>query len=422
MKTLRCERQSLVLQAANALFGIGTIVFVGAVLDRVGFQAFLALMLLVMLFYTWNPARGTLEALSVYRYDEDGIERRRPLRRERIAWAEVRDLRIQRSTGDSSIFLKGEGGRPLRVDFQLLGERGGELLQFLLRRLGPLIEGKLAAMEQEPRLFPRRHMGLVPLSGSVRAGAGMIRLAAARAPELRLDSVSEVVVRELKKLVTTQEYLVKGEGGQVRFSSYVNDSPLLIRYLRRHVPEDRWTVGRSSGVFFAKLVALALVPVMAFAALTMLGVDADRLATERALAVRSQSAQATVLGAYSIRPGRYVVQYSFPSPKSTPGREADEVFGAVEGRGEPPAPGTVIRVRFDPRDPHRSRPEPGQGIEMPSVWRLVVAAVMLLLLSIPMAVATLAFRVHPDPFEDWIFDRTDGPAAPPLTPSAGAGS
>jgi hypothetical protein len=404
MRTLTCERQSLFLLGTMAAFGVANLVFLVSVQAQLGFPPFLVAMTPVMVLYTVTALRGTLEALSTYRWNEEWVERSRPLRRERMRWADVRDFRIRRSTGDSSIFLMGGAGTKLRLDFQLLGPAGAHLLRFALGKLQPQLSAKLEAMERESRLFPRRHMGFIPLPGSVTAGGGRIR---SGATELPIAAVRQVTVKEVKKLAATQEYVLEGDGGKVTFLSFVDDSPLLLRYLRAHVPEERWRLAASSGIFAAKLTTLLLVPVMAWAALMALADQAGNIATQRALAVRSVRAEATVVEVVPVDRRRFQVAYDFKL------RDGQEGFGAVLAHGVQPQPGQKLHVRYDPQRPYYSLPEEGQGIGLPGVWAVLGPALVMLVISLPYAAAVLLFKVRDDPFAGWI-------NAPPATESVPA--
>lgn len=390
------------LLAAMFVFGLSNVVFLLAAAHRFGYGGPLPFMIAVMTFYTFTGLRGFLESLSVYSYDEERIERRHAFRTESMRWADVVDFKIRRSSGDASIFLTDRGGRKLRLDLQLLGEKSGGVLETLTRRLRPLIDEKLLAIEKAPREFTRKHVGLLPVPGGVTAGGGLIR---GGGVTLRLAEIQQIAVREVKKLVYTQQYEAIGSAGRVRFLSFVDDSPLLLAYLRRQVPEQKWAFVRTEGVFLAKLTALVLVPVMAISALVHLATDVPMMVVENALSKRSLTVPGTVLE--NEKSGRSVrVAYTF---EATEGRQA---FGEAAGVGTAPAAGQPLRVRFDPRNPRLNRPDDGQGFELPSPWSLLGPMLAQLLLSLPYAFLILLVRVRPDPFSGWL--------EPPSSPASAA--
>jgi hypothetical protein len=377
------------------VFGLSNVVFLLATGHRFGYGGPLPFMIAVMAFYTFIGLRGFLESRSVYSYDEERIERRHAFRTESMRWADVVDFKIRRSSGDASIFLTDRGGRKLRLDLQLLGEKSGGVLETLTRHLRPLIDEKLLAIETEPREFTRKHVGLLPVPGGVTAGGGLIR---GGGVTVRLAELQQIAVREVKKLVYTQQYEAIGSAGRVRFLSFVDDSPLLIAYLRRQVPEQKWAFVHTEGVFLAKLSALALVPVMAFSALVTVAAEVPMMVVDNVLSTRSRSASGTVVE--NEKRGRSVrVAYTF---EATDGRQT---FGEATGLGTAPAAGQPVRVRFDPRNPSLNRPDDGQGFEVPSPWSLLGPMLAQLLLSLPYAMAVLLVRVRPDPFSGWLESR-----------------
>src|SRR5262249_15541533 len=255
-------------------------------------------------------------------------------------------------------------------------------------------------MEREVRTFPRRHVGFIPLPGSVEAGAGVLRKGGPRGVTIPVESVREIAVKEVKQLAATQDFIVRGAGREIRFRSFVDDSPLLLMYLWSKVPEVRWHIARSSSVFMAKLNALALVPVMAWCALMILSQDAGRIASHRALTARSEPAEATVLDVRATAPGRFLLTYSFEASRG------GEFLGSALASGTPPAPGGRLAVRHDPNRPHYNRPEDGHGFDVPSPWTVLGPALVMLLVSLPHAAAILVFTVRPDPFAEWIREKS----------------
>jgi hypothetical protein len=394
MKTVRCERQSLAVILSMAFFAGAGLFLLAANVYTVGPEPVFVILGLMLPVYLGNSLKGAYEALSSYEYDDDRVIRRFVLGRTvTMRWSDVADFWIRRSTGDASVFLKDAAGRGLRLDFQLMGPAGGELFGVMTRRLKPIIDAKLLRMDGELVRFRRRHIGWIPLPGSISAGRGVIQGRGRAA--ITLANVDEVLVKQVKKLVTTLDYTLRERDKILNFLSYLDDSPLLLRYLRSQVPEQRWRTSTDAGVFFAKLSALALVPILALAALGMLGQAAPSIAIERALAKRSERVSATVLGAEPVSAHRYRLRYTFTLPGDKEG------FGEALVGGVVPPEGQKIEVSYDPEEPYSNLPAPGQGLFVPSSFPVLAAFVIQLVLSIPYAIAIVAFKVRDDPFADW---------------------
>jgi len=277
--------------------------------------------------------------------------------------------------------------------------KGRELFSIASEKLAGLLAAKVAALGEQAVTFRAVFMSAIPIPGSVTAGCGEIRAGGKR---LALDAVRGVKVRTLGSLTSTQEYTLTGDSGALRFRSIVENSPVLLRYLKSKVPDERWTTLPNAPLTNAKLMAVLLVIALIVVGMQGLAAEAGLIKTELALSRQSRETSARVLGTEADPRfhGRLsLIAYEFDLPDGSPG------FGEAVIKGPTatlPRAGDTIKILYAPDRPSTNRPvdtsdyRPIKGTFM--LFRLVVIAVC----SVPYVLAVLLFKRHDDPFLEWI--------------------
>ncbi len=395
MKTARSEIQTPLLLLSNLLLVIMVLVYMGRAAYLAGVRGLLLALVVMIAAVGAKVMQGLILSLRWYAFDSEQVSAHLLGRTRTVKWSEVTGLHIRRSTGDATVRLETASGDRIEIDFQLLGQKGEDLFEVMSEALRPLIDRRVEAIGTEGGRFARQYLALIPLPGSVSADGGMLHSGRTRLP---IDAIQEIRVRQLKKLGGGQQYEVRGESINLRFSSLLNDSPLLLRFLRRRVPEEKWAIHRPAGIFPEKLIGLILVAAALWVGALVLDDQAESLATSRALARSAARAEATVVASFPERGRLHQVMYEFQSP------DGEQIVGqalVLDTGGELPREESSLSVLYDPENPFRSRPT-GGDLEVYTGFSDLVMVAVFLVVAIIQAAVMLAFKPREDFFLRWI--------------------
>ncbi len=397
MKSARSEIQNTLMLLSNVGLAVAVLIYMSHAMYLAGFGALVAVIGLAMAALGIKMMQGVVLSLRWYSYDSEKVNAHLLGHTRTVRWSEVVDLRISRSTGDGTVRLTTAAGSHIDLDFQLLGLRGEDLFEVMTEKLRPVIDRRVEALGTEGGRFARRYIGMIPLPGSVSVEGGVARRGGTVLP---IDAIQEIRVRQLKKLGGGQQYELRGESVNLRFDSLLNDSPLLLRFLRRRVPEEKWTIHRPAGIFPERLVGLVLVAVTLWGGAAMLSFYSEPLAVSRALARSADRAEATVLATFQERGRIHQVMYEFRSPdgQQVAGQAMLLDTGALPGEGE------ILTVLYDPENPYRSRPT-GDDLKVYTGASELIMIAGFLVVAIIYAATLLAYKPREDFFLRWIHSR-----------------
>lgn len=398
MSKVRCEIQNRAMFAAGTIFILAYILFQLKFFSLFGVNQLQVLIVFVLALCGLHSLFGAIKGWTVYFYDEDEVGYTLFGTRKSVRWAEISDIRIRRWSGDSQIRLSTAQGRKVWLDFQQMGINGGEFFDFLSAKIRPLIETKLKEMEGREVTFYNRVFGVIPMGPRISAGAGLIRGAGASAG-LPLQEITEVKVKEIRRLNPTQEYTVRGKKNNIQFKSSYDDSPLLIKYLKLNVPEEKWLLSRSSNVIMAKLMTALMVIVLVFSTLVDLKLEADIIAAQRVQEQQAEKATGTVLDTRSLSKGFHEVSYTFKTA------QGDEISGRTFVKGSArtlPENGSEVQVLFSRENPYQSRLMETATLKPLQGSILFFDDVLLFLLCLPYVLAVLFYKPRDDRFLTWL--------------------
>ncbi len=392
----------LSLFAAGLVMGLVQIVGQSYHLIVFGFVPRVVVLLVLLVPLTVAMAYVVQICVVRYRWDDERLERHGVFGTVGLRWAEVADLRIRRSSGESAVILTGRDGRKLRVDLHLLAHGRVELIAKLVERLDALLTAKLEEPLHRPVKF-RRQWFVFTLPGSIEVGPEeIVKLGWAAKPKVRVAEIEEVAIRVVRSLLPTQDYRIAGGGSAIEFRSSVENSPLLIRHLRRRVPEDCWKVRPSGSVAAMKTMMVFAIGVMVWSSMIVLQKQAYGISIARALRGNTESASATVVAVRPVSPATRSVQYEFT--RSVDGKE-EAVSGGwvIHPRGDGvPVVGSTIEVQYDPERPNFNRPiDTAAFWVMRPLWQVWIVAAEAIA-GILFSITVLFFQPPEDPFLPWI--------------------
>jgi hypothetical protein len=397
MKTVRSDIQQPVLYAVLMFFGL---VFLGRMawemwlLDEHG--ALVVMLTLLMLVFFLLSTYFFLDGLSTYCFDDQHVIRRGIVGRGEVRWSEVTSIRFRRSGGTATAVLAHAQGKILKIAFRQLGSNGDELLSTLARQLEPILAKQADDVASTGRTFRRYYLGAIPMPGAVTVQGGNIKSETGGA--LAIDAIREVQVKERKSLAIWREYVLYADAGTVKFSSQFDDSPILLRFLKSRIPEERWRAKPMGSVVVLKLMMIGLAAILVWATLGNLSAEAPLIAADRSIAGDPRTTRGTVTAVipYALNPrGRvHLVEYRFELGNQR------EYFGSTRATGDParlPEVGSEIGVEYSGEMPEANRAVAAESFQPLPAACFTRATIIQNLFIIPYIVFVLAFRVREDP-------------------------
>ncbi len=399
MKKVKCENQS------RFMLGLGFVFWTVYIADQFrfmsvfGYSPLLLFLNLLILVFCVLFLFAFVNSLSEYTFDEDQIEKKGLARRKNMRWTDVVNMKIKRSGGDSQIGLQSRTGSKLWLDFQLMGNHGKELFDDLTQKLKPLIDSKVQELENQEVAFRKKFANQIPFPDFISAGVGKIKShGLAGSKEFSMQDISEVKVRDIRRLTPTQEYTLRSDGKEIHFQSSLENSPFLILYLKSKIPEERWRLTKSSNVVRAKLLTVIMVIALVWSALSFLGVYAPRIGTDVTLSHGAEHARATVVDVQHFHGRLYIVLFVFKTP------DGNEVNGEglISGASDTlPEIGSEIPVLYSKDSPYENKPEESDTVKPFRASSHFFEGLILVLVSIPYLISVLAFKPREDPFLSW---------------------